>query len=151
MKRLSAADKIVMTPEAKLLYEIREIVRHAAGAGEGEGDSVGADTGTGPIEDTDEPPDITDENEVPLDHLPDPTLLCRLRTGMMERLLIDANEAARLCSISTSVWRHWNTSGFIPMPVHLGHRTLWRVDELRRWVEAGCPNRSRWIEMQGGQ
>jgi len=38
----------------------------------------------------------------------------------------------------------WLASGRVPSPVKLGRRALWRFDEIRQWVAAGCPPRSRW-------
>ena len=63
-------------------------------------------------------------------------------------ILVDAREVARLLSISYStVWR-LDVIECLPEPVHLLSRSLWRVDELREWVNAGCPARHRWIELR---
>jgi predicted DNA-binding transcriptional regulator AlpA len=56
-------------------------------------------------------------------------------------LLLKANDAARMCGKSL---RTWDSAGLIPQPVRIGRSTLWRLDELRRWVEAGCPRRDEW-------
>jgi predicted DNA-binding transcriptional regulator AlpA len=59
-------------------------------------------------------------------------------------LLIDADEAAALANVSRSTWWKLHASGRCPAPVKLGGRTLWRREELRRWVDHGCPSRARW-------
>ena len=59
-------------------------------------------------------------------------------------LLIDAKEASRLCCISSSTWYKLHSSGRVPVPIKLGRRTLWRKDELIKWVAAGCPPRHKW-------
>ena len=61
-----------------------------------------------------------------------------------EPLLLDAAGLARLLSVSRSALYQWLASGRVPSPVKLGRRALWRLDEIRRWVAAGCPPRSRW-------
>jgi len=62
-----------------------------------------------------------------------------------DSLLITAREAARLCGRSLRCWRTWDASGQIPRPVRIGSRsTLWRADELREWIAAGCPPREAW-------
>jgi hypothetical protein len=32
--------------------------------------------------------------------------------------------------------------------MRIGRATLWRADELRAWVEAGCPRRAEWEARQ---
>src|SRR5262245_35799282 len=61
-----------------------------------------------------------------------------------EPLLVGAAEAGRLCGRSEASWWRDHAAGRIPAAVKLGGRTLWRVEELRRWVEAGCPPRKTW-------
>ena len=63
-------------------------------------------------------------------------------------LLLTANEAAALCHTSSRTWRTWNTTGKIPRPIRIGHRTFWRPEELRDWVAAGCPDRETWEAMR---
>lgn len=65
-------------------------------------------------------------------------------------LLIGANAAARLVSISPASWWRFHSAGKVPAPTRLGHRTLWRVAELRAWIGAGCPDRARWEALQAG-
>lgn len=64
--------------------------------------------------------------------------------GMESRLLVSAKDASQLCGKSLRTWRSWDSAGRIPRPVRIGRATLWRVDELRAWVEAGCPSRKEW-------
>jgi len=66
-----------------------------------------------------------------------------------EKLLLSASEAARLCGVSRSLWWGLHSAGKIPLPVKLSGRTLWRCDELRAWVAAGCPSRDRWMQAGG--
>jgi len=65
-----------------------------------------------------------------------------------DRLLISARVAARMCGKSLRTWRAWDSAGWIPRPVRIGRATLWRADELRAWVEAGCPRRAEWEARQ---
>jgi prophage regulatory protein len=59
-------------------------------------------------------------------------------------LLLRAHEAAALCSKSLRTLRSWDAAGLIPRPVRIGRSTLWRADELREWIAAGCPRRQEW-------
>ena len=59
-------------------------------------------------------------------------------------LLLTAKQAAAMCSKSLRTWRTWDAAGWIPRPVRIGRSTLWRADELREWVAAGCPRRAEW-------
>jgi predicted DNA-binding transcriptional regulator AlpA len=59
-------------------------------------------------------------------------------------LLLAARQAALLCGRSLRTWRTWDSAGWIPKPVRIGRSTLWRADELRDWVNNGCPPRDEW-------
>jgi predicted DNA-binding transcriptional regulator AlpA len=59
-------------------------------------------------------------------------------------LLLTARQAASMCGKSLRTWRTWDAAGWIPRPVRIGRSTLWRADELREWVAAGCPRRAEW-------
>ena len=66
-------------------------------------------------------------------------------------LLVPAAEAARLCGVSRAFWYSLLSAGRTPVPIRLGRRTLWRVSELKEWVEAGCPARERWEALKGAK
>jgi len=59
-------------------------------------------------------------------------------------LLLRAADAARLCRVSLRTWRAWDATGNVPQPVRIGRAVFWRLDELRAWVAAGCPDRATW-------
>jgi predicted DNA-binding transcriptional regulator AlpA len=59
-------------------------------------------------------------------------------------LLLTARQAAAMCGKSLRTWRTWDAAGWIPRPVRIGRSTLWRAEELREWVAAGCPRRAEW-------
>ncbi len=63
---------------------------------------------------------------------------------LTEDLLVVARRAASMCGKSLRTWRTWDAAGLIPRPVRIGRSTLWRADELREWVAAGCPRRAEW-------
>jgi predicted DNA-binding transcriptional regulator AlpA len=66
-------------------------------------------------------------------------------------LLVRAPEAARLCGVSRATWHRLAAAGRTPAPVRLGGAVLWRVDELRAWTEAGCPDRRTWDVLHSAQ
>jgi len=59
-------------------------------------------------------------------------------------LLVSAKAAAAACGKSLRTWRAWDAAGWIPRPVRIARSTLWSTDELRAWVNAGCPRRAEW-------
>ncbi|MBI1913616.1 MAG: helix-turn-helix domain-containing protein [Planctomycetes bacterium] len=68
-----------------------------------------------------------------------------------EPLLVPAPEAARLCGVSEATWWRLVAAGKTPSPVRLGHSTRWRVAELKRWVQAGCPDRKAWQALEASR
>jgi hypothetical protein len=61
-----------------------------------------------------------------------------------DALLVTGKQGATMCGKSLRTWRTWDSAGLIPRPVRIAHSKLWRADELREWVAAGCPCRLDW-------
>lgn len=56
-----------------------------------------------------------------------------------EVLLIPANQLATLMQISTrTLWRLLSANR-LPEPVRIGGSVRWRLDEVKQWIESGCP------------
>ena len=68
-----------------------------------------------------------------------------------KKLLLRCDEAAELCGCSARRWRTWDAGGKIPMPVYIGRSKFWRPQELRDWINAGCPDRRKWKMLQNTQ
>ncbi len=66
-----------------------------------------------------------------------------------QRLLVPAKEAAAMCGMSSRTWWRKDAAGDVPAPVRVGGSSTkrWRVDELGRWCESGCPPRARWEQI----
>jgi predicted DNA-binding transcriptional regulator AlpA len=63
---------------------------------------------------------------------------------------VDAAGAGRFCGVSRSQWWKLHSAGKVPLPVYLGSKApRWLLDELRAWLEAGCPTRQEWQRMRG--
>ena len=60
-----------------------------------------------------------------------------------QALLTDV-EAAALCGMSRSGWRGADAAGRIPRSLHIGRCCRWRAEEIRKWIDAGCPPRAKW-------
>lgn len=73
---------------------------------------------------------------------------------LIEPLLLNAEQTARLLGISRSKLYAMHSSGQLPLPVCLGGCIRWDRDELRAWLSARnpktglLPNRQQWVEMQ---
>jgi hypothetical protein len=62
----------------------------------------------------------------------------------LEPLMLAAKDAAKLFGKSLRTWRTWDALGLIPKPARIMHSTLWRLEELKAWAQAGCPRRAEW-------
>lgn len=61
-----------------------------------------------------------------------------------EPLLLSIKQLSEMLGRSqSSLWED-DKAGRIPMPIKIGRSVRWRRLEIEAWVEAGCPNRSRW-------
>jgi predicted DNA-binding transcriptional regulator AlpA len=57
--------------------------------------------------------------------------------------LITVEQLAKIVQKSVrSVWR-MRSAGQVPAPVNVGGGVRWRVDDIRRWIEEGCPAEPR--------
>jgi predicted DNA-binding transcriptional regulator AlpA len=66
-----------------------------------------------------------------------------------EALLCDAAGVAKMLQVSKRHVQALDSSGRLgPMGISLGRSRRWRVAEIRSWIAAGAPPRSRWIAMQ---
>ena len=55
------------------------------------------------------------------------------------RVLINAEELARMMHVSErTLWRLLS-GGKVPQPVRIGRNTRWRLAEVAEWIERGCP------------
>jgi hypothetical protein len=66
-------------------------------------------------------------------------------------LAADAGGVARMLGVSKRSVHTYDAAGLIPRPFKLSGRTLWNVAELRRWLDAGSPDRATWERMKSGQ
>lgn len=58
---------------------------------------------------------------------------------MQDTLLITADEFAGMLNVSTrTLWRLLS-KGELPEPIRIGGSTRWRLDEVQRWINDGCP------------
>jgi predicted DNA-binding transcriptional regulator AlpA len=61
-----------------------------------------------------------------------------------DRLAVGADELAALLSVSVRTIRELDRRHELPVPVRVGARVLWSVDEIRCWLAAGAPGRAVW-------
>ncbi len=66
------------------------------------------------------------------------------RPALLDRLALDAEELAAAFGVSERMIWTMNSTAEIPAPFKAGSRTLWDLAELRRWMDAGRPNRDEW-------
>ena len=56
-----------------------------------------------------------------------------------------AKQAATLLGIGVSTLHRLRSSGRVPEPVKIGGSVRWRREELKAWVDAGCPPVDKWV------
>ena len=62
-------------------------------------------------------------------------------------LLIPATEAAAMLGIGKTLLYQMASDGRLgPVPVELGSKRLYRVEELTEWVSQNCPTRDHWLD-----
>lgn len=66
----------------------------------------------------------------------------------IEAVLIDANAAARMCSMHRASWYKAVAGGKAPASVRIGRMVRWRLEEIEAWIAAGCPPRDKWEAMR---
>lgn len=54
-------------------------------------------------------------------------------------LLIDCKQVAQLLRVSRSTVYGLRTQGKLPKPIKIGCAVRWKHDEIKQWVDAGCP------------
>jgi predicted DNA-binding transcriptional regulator AlpA len=65
------------------------------------------------------------------------------------RLFLAAEQAAVLCGISLRSWWRMDAAGHVPAAVRVGsYMKRWRLEELRRWIDVGCPPRGEWEQVR---
>ena len=53
--------------------------------------------------------------------------------------LITANQFAKLLSISERTLYRLKSTGQLPAPIVLGGSVRWRLKEIWKWIDEGCP------------
>ncbi len=59
-------------------------------------------------------------------------------------LVADAKALAKLLGCGLRTVRTHDAAGKLPAPVRIGGRVVWRLDEIRAWLDAGAPDRDTW-------
>jgi hypothetical protein len=76
----------------------------------------------------------------------------RLAVSAIEPLLVPASVAGPMCGRGEASWWRDHAAERVPAPAwRAPGRTLWSVEELRQWVQAGCPHRREWEARRAAQ
>lgn len=66
-------------------------------------------------------------------------------------LLIGARRLAPLLGVAVRTVRKLDAVGGLPSPVRIGGRVVWRIDEIRDWIDAGAPDREAWAVLRAAK
>ena len=72
----------------------------------------------------------------------------RQRRRKLPPLAVDAKGLAVMLNVGKRSIDTYNAAGLIPKPFKLSGRTLWNVAEIRRWLDAGSPDRETWARIK---
>ena len=71
------------------------------------------------------------------------------KAGGVGVLAVDARQLGAMLGLSVRTIRALDAAGKLPDAVVIGARSVrWRVDEIRSWLAAGCPDRGTWQAMK---
>lgn len=62
----------------------------------------------------------------------------------MDSITVRAKELAKMLNVSLVTIRRADAAGKLPAPCRIGGCVLWDVAEVKRWIEAGSPDRATW-------
>jgi predicted DNA-binding transcriptional regulator AlpA len=66
-------------------------------------------------------------------------------------LVVDARRLAGMLGCGLRTVRTWDAAGKLPAPVRIGGRVVWRVSEIRAWLDAGAPDRETWAAIRAAR
>ncbi len=66
----------------------------------------------------------------------------------LEPLLVRAKQAAEICSISPRKWADLQAQGKLPPCHKLGRCKVWRLNDLKLWVDYNFPNREQFQNLK---
>lgn len=66
-------------------------------------------------------------------------------------LTVDARRLSVMLGIGLRTLRTWDAAGRLPEPVRIARSVLWRLDEVRAWLDAGAPDRQTWSAMRSAR
>ncbi len=77
--------------------------------------------------------------------------LTETETETQEKLLWTVEDViSRLQIGKTAFYKSLKYGKFGPMAVHsFGRKNLFKPDEVKAWLAAGCPSRRNWVAMRG--
>lgn len=68
---------------------------------------------------------------------------------MDDQLLISSADAAAKLGVGRTLFFEMLCDGRLgPQPIRFGRKTLFRTDELEKWVQADCPPRNQWMKIR---
>ena len=59
-------------------------------------------------------------------------------------LLVDTNQVANLLKVCRKTIWTMQTQGRMPKPIRIGSAVRWSYEEIKAWVDAGCPKETEW-------
>lgn len=66
------------------------------------------------------------------------------RRRKLSPLVVDARRLAKLLCCGLRSVRTWDAAGKLPAPIRIGGRVVWRLSEIRAWLDFGAPDRETW-------
>ena len=61
--------------------------------------------------------------------------------------LLKAEQLGFVLNVSETQVRRLDKAGLVPKPLKIGGSVRWDPEDIREWIQAGCPDRRRWLEV----
>lgn len=67
---------------------------------------------------------------------------------ILDALAVDTKALAKMLCCSVRHLERQDVAGKLPAPVRIGCAKRWSVEEIKRWLAAGAPDRRTWNAMK---
>ena len=61
----------------------------------------------------------------------------------------NTRQVAKMLNVSARHVSSLQVTGRMPKPIRIGRVVRWSHDEIKAWVEAGCPHQDKWTWSRG--
>jgi predicted DNA-binding transcriptional regulator AlpA len=72
------------------------------------------------------------------------------KTDLRKYQLLHAKQLMELLNIGKTSFYEMKATGRLPKPVRIGTIQRWRLADVEKWLQLGCPSLEKFEKMKGG-